>query len=70
MCNAVLCREDSKMSETWFRLFEHSANHEGSIFVLWCGDKIMAGRMSAEMERHMGGREGKERNEKRDSWRK
>ena len=29
----------------------------------------MAGRMSAEMERHMAGREGKERNE-RVSWRK
>lgn len=54
------------MSETWFSFFEHSANHEGSIFVLWCGDKVMAGRMSVEMkERHMGGREGKERNEKR-----
>lgn len=53
------------MSEMWFRLFEHSCNHEGSIFVLWSGDKVMAGRMSAEMkERYMGGREGKERKEK------
>lgn len=53
------------MSEMWFRLFEHSANHERSVFVLWCGDKVTAGRVSAEMkERHMGGREGKERKEK------
>lgn len=49
----------------WFRLFEHFANHEGNIFVLWCGDKVMAGSMRAEMRKgHIGGREEGERNEK------
>ena len=48
-----------------FRLFEHFVNHEGNIFVLRCGDKVMAGSMRAEMRKgHLGGREEEERNEK------
>ena len=49
------------MSEMWFSLFEHSANHEGSVFVLWCGDKVMTGRVSAERGTWVGGKERKEK---------